>query len=119
MTRPRGDRTTQAHQAERQARVTDVLKENPSVTQQQLADEVGASLATVKRDLSKLSEGFVATTREQFASYVQQQVQLLTKAVEEVWEGRLPPEAANSIRGMMDSIARLTVVGIASSCSST
>jgi len=47
-------------------------------------------------------------SREEFSVYVKQQVELLTKAVEEVWEGKLPPEAANSIRGLMDSIARLT-----------
>ncbi len=81
---------------------------NEGKTQAQIAEELNVTRCTVNRNLAKLKESFVQGNREDFEKYVRAQLDLLTKAIEEVWEGNLPPEAANSIRGMMDSIARLT-----------
>jgi hypothetical protein len=88
-------------------------------TQGEVAKQLGLARQTVNENLAELRRGFVASSPEEFAVYVRQQVELLTKAIEEVWEGKLPPEAANSIRGLMDSVARLTGSNAATKSSST
>jgi hypothetical protein len=72
------------------------------------AEGYPADRNTLTRDLTRLRQQFNASNREEFSQYIQEQVTLLTQAVEEVWSGELPPEAANSIGRLMDSIARLT-----------
>ena len=81
---------------------------NEGKTQREIGEELGLTRDTVNRNLAALKASFVQGNREDFEKYVRAQLDLLTKAIEEVWEGNLPPDAANSIRGMMDSIARLT-----------
>lgn len=73
-----------------------------------IAGELKVSREHVNRTLAELRDRFKDRSPEAFSAYVHRQVELLTQAIEEVWEGKLPPEAANSIRGLMDSIARLT-----------
>lgn len=99
-------RNSKAGQAANQQKIVEGLAEGK--TQSTIAEELGVARETVNRNLALLRDGLVSVGREDFAVYVKQQVDLLTKAIEEVWEGKLPPEAANSIRGLMDSIARLT-----------
>lgn len=99
-------RTTKTQQAERQAKAIELTREG--MQPGEIAQQVGASRVTIWRDLEKLRLNYHALSKENFAEYVQVQIQLLTTAVEEVWEGNLPPEAGNAIRRMMDSIARLT-----------
>jgi DNA-binding CsgD family transcriptional regulator len=99
-------RYSKAKQAANQQKIVQGTVEGK--TQSTIAVELGLTRETVNRNLAHLRKGFVSASREEFSAYVKQQVELLTKAIEEVWEGKLPPEAANSIRGLMDSIARLT-----------
>jgi transposase len=54
--RPRGDATSKAQRTQRQAIIAEKLAANP--TQQEIAAEVGVSVATVKRDLNALNETF-------------------------------------------------------------
>lgn len=99
-------RNSKAKVATNQAAIVKGMNEGKQ--QKQIAEELGVHRITVNRNLAKLRDGLVSASREEFSVYVKQQVELLTKAIEEVWEGTLPPEAANSIRGLMDSIARLS-----------
>jgi hypothetical protein len=99
-------RNSKAKQAANQQKIVQRTVEGK--TQTTIAEELGIHPVTVCRNLAELRKGFMSVSREEFSVYVKQQVELLTKAIEEVWEGKLPPEAANSIRGLMDSIARLT-----------
>jgi len=99
-------RNSKAKQAANQQRIVEGLAVGKKQTL--IAEELGLHPVTVSRNLALLRDGLVSASREEFSQYVQQQVELLTKVIEEVWEGKLPPEAANSIRGLMDSIARLT-----------
>ena len=99
-------RHSKAKQASNQKKIVQGTVEGK--TQSTIAAELGLARETVNRNLAQLRKGFVSASRDEFAIYVKQQVELLTKAIEEVWAGKLPPEAANSIRGLMDSIARLT-----------
>lgn len=99
-------KNSKVKQAANQQKIVEGLAEGKKQTQ--IAEELGVHPVTVCRNLAELRKGFVSASREEFSVYVKQQVELLTKAIEEVWEGKLPPEAANSIRGLMDSIARLT-----------
>jgi hypothetical protein len=77
-------------------------------TQTTIAAEIGVTRETVNRNLAKLREGFQLASKEQFTEYVQSQVALLTELALELWEGHVPPDVGNSIRGVLDSIARLT-----------
>src|SRR5579864_2135012 len=99
-------RNSKAKQAANQQKIVQGTVEGK--TQSTIAGELGLARETVNRQLAKLRDGFVTASREEFSQYVKQQVELLTKAIEEVWEGKLPPDAANSIRGLLDSVARLT-----------
>ena len=99
-------RHSKAKQAANQQKIVQGTLEGK--TQTTIAEELGVARETVNRNLALLRDGLVSASREEFSAYVKQQVELLTKAIEEVWEGKLPPDAANSIRGLMDSIARLT-----------
>jgi len=99
-------RNSKAKQAANQQKIVQGTAEGK--TQSTIAGELGLARETVNRQLAKLRDGFVTASREEFSQYVKQQVELLTKAIEEVWEGKLPPDAANSIRGLLDSVARLT-----------
>jgi hypothetical protein len=99
-------RNSKVKVAQNQATMVQGLKEGKK--QVAIAAELRLTPETISRNLAKLREGFTTASREEFSVYVKQQVDLLTKAIEEVWQGTLPPEAANSIRGLMDSIARLT-----------
>ena len=99
-------RNSKAGQATNQQKIVEGIAEGK--TQSTIAEELGVHRTTVNRNLAVLRDGLVSASREEFSVYVKQQVDLLTKAIEEVWEGKLPPDAANSIRGLMDSIARLT-----------
>lgn len=58
--------------------------------------------------LAKLRDGVVEKDPHGFADLIRDQVQLIIAVVDEVHEGKLPPDAANAIRGLMDSVARLT-----------
>src|SRR5579859_6814695 len=107
----RGNRSSAALIEKRRTRLLELKQEGKTTIEAEdilKAEGFPADRVTLWRDLSKLRDGFNITNREEFATYVQEQVALLTQAIEEVWEGSLPPEAANSIRGLMDSIARLT-----------
>lgn len=99
-------RNSKAKQAANQQKIVEGLAVGKKQTQ--IAEELGLHPVTVSRNLALLRDGLVSASREEFSTFVKQQVELFTKAIEEVWEGKLTPEAANSIRGMMDSIARLT-----------
>lgn len=99
-------RNSKAKQADNQQKIVQGTAEGK--TQSTIAAELGLTRETVNRNLAVLRNCLVSASREEYSLYVKQQVELLTKAIEEVWEGKLPPEAANSIRGLMDSIARLT-----------
>jgi hypothetical protein len=99
-------RNSKVKQAANQQKIVQGIAEGKSQTT--IAGELGLARETVNRNLALLRDGLVSASREDFSVYVKQQVDLLTKVIEEVWEGKLPPDAANSIRGLMDSVARLT-----------
>ena len=107
----RGNRSSAAVMEKRAGRLLELKKLGHSVTDCEdilKAEGYPADRNTLTRDLTRLRQQFNASNSAEFAEYVREQVELLTKVVEEVWGGNLAPEAANSIRGLMDSIARLT-----------
>ena len=96
MKKSRGDRNSRAEIAKRQTTLAETL--NLGMTAEEAMAATGVSRTTIWRDLSSLKEGFQITNKEAFAQYVTSQVGILTKVIEEVWEGALEPEVANSIR---------------------
>lgn len=99
-------RHSKAKQAANQQKIVQGTLEGK--TQTTIAEELGVARETVNRNLAKLREGFQLATKEQYSEYVQYQVSLLTELASQLWEGQVPPEVGNSIRGVLDSIARLT-----------
>lgn len=99
-------RNSKAKQAANQQKILQGMVEGK--TQTTIADEIGVTRETVNRNLAKLREGFQLASKEQFTEYVQHQVALLTELASQLWEGVVPPDVGNSIRGVLDSIARLT-----------
>jgi hypothetical protein len=107
----RGNRSSAAIIEKRRARLLELKQQGVSTVEAEeilKAEGYPADRNTLTRDLTRLKQQFNTSNGTEFAEYVREQVTLLTQAVEEVWEGKLPPDAANSIRGLMDSIARLT-----------
>lgn len=99
-------RNSKVKQATNQQAIVQGTKEGK--TQSTIAAELGLTRETVNRNLAKLREGLQLATKEQFSEYVQNQVALLTELASQLWEGQVPPEVGNSIRAVLDSIARLT-----------
>jgi hypothetical protein len=107
----RGNRSSAAFIEKRRTRLLELKQQGVSTVEAEeilKAEGYPADRVTLWRDLTGLRKQFNASNREEFSQYIQEQVTLLTQAVEEVWSGELPPEAANSIGRLMDSIARLT-----------
>jgi hypothetical protein len=99
-------RHSKAKQAANQQKIVQGTVEGK--TQTIIAAELGLTRETVNRNLAKLRTGFQLATKEQFSEYVQHQVSLLTELASQLWEGQVPPEVGNSIRGVLASIAKLT-----------
>jgi hypothetical protein len=99
-------RNSKAKQAANQQKIVQGTVEGK--TQSTIAGELGLARETVNRNLAKLREGFQLATKEQFSDYVQHQVSLLTELASQLWEGEVPADVGNSIRGVLDSIAKLT-----------
>jgi hypothetical protein len=108
---PRGNKSSAALIEKRRGRLLELKQQGKTTIEAEeilTSEGFPADRVTLWRDLSKLREGFSIANRQEFSTYVQEQIALLTQVIEELWEGSLPPETANSIRGLMDSIARLT-----------
>jgi hypothetical protein len=73
-----------------------------------IADALGVHRNTVSYHLGKLRDKLRDKSPTEYAEFVRQQVEVMATLVEEVHQGKLPPDAANAIRGLMDSVARLT-----------
>jgi hypothetical protein len=103
-----GPRRTNAEIANRRGKVLDVLKRKPNSTLKQIAKAVNVPERTASFDLKQLRDQLQATNATSFAEFVKGQVELLTRLLEDTYNGAIPPEVSNACRGLMDSIAKLT-----------
>ncbi|HEX4424180.1 MAG TPA: HTH domain-containing protein [Terriglobales bacterium] len=105
MTKPRGNKTSAAARAERQAK--EIALMNEGKTQAQIADELGISRATFWRDISTLTKNYAEGNQTAFAELRTMQVGALLDMAKEVHDEVITPETGNSIRGFLDSVSRL------------
>lgn len=90
----------------RRAKVAKLFAEGKSVPK--IAEATGAPLRTIERDLSALRGTLQNANKESFGNFVKGQVELLTRLIEDTYNGTIPPEVANAVRGLMDNLAKLT-----------
>lgn len=68
MSRPRGNATSKVHREFRREAVVEALRESPTLTNKDLANHTGVSLATIERDLAALREQFQSGTAKDYAA---------------------------------------------------
>jgi len=92
-------------QVTRQAREIELM--NAGMTRTQIAAELGISRTTFWRDISELTKRYLEGNKEAFTQLRELQVGALLDLAREVYEGALNPEAGNTIRGFLDSVAKI------------
>jgi AcrR family transcriptional regulator len=107
MMRPRGNKTSKATRERRRSAVIDVLKESPNMTNKDLADQTGVSLATVKRDLADLRERFRSVTDARYEEFKKAQLAVFELIERNLVEGNIPPDVAREWRGIRSEISQL------------
>jgi DNA-binding Lrp family transcriptional regulator len=107
MTRPRGNKTSNAGREQRRSTVAEVLKENPTIRQGDIAEVTGVSLATVKRDLVELRERFSLITDERYEEFKKAQLAVFELIERNLVEGTIPPDVAREWRGIRSEISQL------------
>jgi DNA-binding CsgD family transcriptional regulator len=105
MSRPRGNKTSKAARAERQARALELMK--TGATQDAIAELLGVSRMTFWRDLQAIEARYVAGTKEDVAAFKKSQYEALMRIESATAEGSIEPEVANALVRVRDSVARL------------
>ncbi|HEV2173032.1 MAG TPA: hypothetical protein VGR71_05670 [Nitrospira sp.] len=105
MTKRRGNKTSTAHRAERQAREIELM--NAGKTQADIAAELGISRQTFWRDMTALTTSYTEGNQTAFGKLREMQVGALLDMAREVHEGKIEPEVGNSIRSLLDSVSKL------------
>jgi DNA-binding Lrp family transcriptional regulator len=103
--KPRGDKTSKAQRAERQARALDLMKSGE--TQEAIAEILGVSRTTFWRDLQAIEARYVEGSKEDVASFKKSQYEALIRIESATAEGSIEPEVANALVRVRDSVARL------------
>jgi hypothetical protein len=103
---PRGNKSSKAVVEARREKIADIVDENPSVTQGQIAKEVGRSLSTIQDDLAILRENFRAGNK--YGELVAKLVDLGIKQYEATHAGQIPPDVANACTGILRAIGKWT-----------
>jgi hypothetical protein len=107
VTRPRGNRNPAAKIAQRRAEVAAAIKLDDQVGKQELADSLGVSRATLWRDLQAIEARHVEGSKDDVAAFKKSQYDALMRIESATAEGSIPPEVANALIRIRDSVARL------------
>src|SRR5579864_1488494 len=105
MSRPRGNKTSKAARAERQAKALELMK--TGVTQDAIAELLGVSRMTFWRDLQAIEARYVEGSKEDVAAFKKYQYDALIRIESATAEGSIEPEVANALVRVRDSVARL------------
>lgn len=111
MTKPRGNRSSDALIEQRRKRLLELKKNGVSVVDAEkilTAEGFPADRVTLQRDLKKLRETLAESNDVEFAALVRELIDVRIRALEELWAGELPPDVANSINSLVEGISRLT-----------
>jgi DNA-binding Lrp family transcriptional regulator len=105
MSRPRGNKTSKAARAERQAKALELLK--TGATQESIAELLGVSRMTFWRDLQAIEARYVEGSKEDVAAFKKSQYDALIRIESATAEGSIEPDVANALVRVRDSVARL------------
>ncbi|MBZ5687214.1 MAG: helix-turn-helix domain-containing protein [Acidobacteriia bacterium] len=105
MSRPRGNKTSKAERAERQAKALELMK--TGATQESIAEVLGVSRMTFWRDLQAIEARYVEGSQEDVAAFKQSQYEALIRIESATAEGSIEPDVANALVRVRDSVARL------------
>lgn len=105
MKRPRGDKTSKASRADRQARAVKMMNEGVSSTA--IAKALGVSRVTFWRDLQAIEARYVQGSEDDVKQFKRAQYAALTRLEEAVIKGEVPHEVGNTIVRIRDSVAKL------------
>ena len=103
--KPRGNKTSKAERAERQARALELMKSGE--TQEAIAEVLGVSRTTFWRDLQAIEARFVAGSNDDVKQFKEAQYQALMKIEQATANGTIEPDVANSLTRIRDSVAKL------------
>lgn len=101
----RGNKTSKAERAERQAKALELMKEGK--TQGVIAELLGISRMTFWRDLQAIEARYVEGSKEDVAAFKKSQYDALIRIESATAEGTIEPEVANALVRIRDSVARL------------
>lgn len=105
MSKPRGNATSKAHRAERQAKGVKMM--NEGMTQTQIASELGVSRMTFWRDLQAIEARYVEGSTEDVRQFKQSQYKALMQIENALAEGTIPAEVANALVRVRSEVAKL------------
>jgi biotin operon repressor len=105
MKKSRGNATSKAARAERQARALQLLKEGK--TQAAIAEELRISRQTFWRDLQAIEAHYVAGADADIKQFKEAQYRALMKLEEATAKGIIPPDVTNALTRIRDSVAKL------------
>jgi hypothetical protein len=103
--KPRGNKTSKAERAERQARALELMKEGE--TQGAIAQLLGVSRTTFWRDIQAIEARYVAGSADDVATFKKAQYDALIRIESATAEGSIDPDVANALVRVRDSVARL------------
>ena len=105
MSRPRGNKTSKAERAERQAKALELMK--TGATQDAIAEILGVSRMTFWRDLQTIEARYVEGSAADVAAFKKSQYDALMRIESATAEGSIEPDVANALVRIRDSVARL------------
>lgn len=105
MSKPRGNKTSKAERAERQARALELMKTGE--TKEAIAEILGVSRTTFWRDLQAIEARYVAGSNDDVRHFKEAQYQALMKIEEATANGTIEPDVANALTRIRDSVAKL------------
>jgi DNA-binding Lrp family transcriptional regulator len=103
--KPRGNKTSGAKRAERQARALELMKTGE--TQEAIAEALGVSRTTFWRDLQAIEARYVAGSADDVAAFKRNQYEALIRIESATAEGSIEPDVSNALVRIRDSVARL------------
>lgn len=101
----RGNKTSKAARAERQARALQLMKEGK--TQAAIAEELRISRQTFWRDLQAIEAHYVSGADADIQQFKEAQYRALMKLEEATAKGVISPDVTNALTRIRDSVAKL------------
>jgi hypothetical protein len=105
MSKSRGNKTSKAVRAERQAKALDLMK--AGLTQKDIAAELGISRMTFWRDLQSIEARYIEGSSEDVKQFKEAQYKALLQIESAAAEGTIPPDVATVLVRVRSEVAKL------------